>query len=298
MFTALDSLESILAAAARHGLVLTDTTLDTMGLDFLAVHGADADGNRWILRAPRRADVAEAATIEARTLAAVRDHLPVSVPEWRIAADVIAYPRLPGIPVVTLEASGPVWNGIDPAAPAPAFLAQLGALLAALQRVTGDVPARTIAEERAECARIVQRSRELLSPPDAIFARWQRWVDDDAMWPAYTALSHGDLHPGHMLLEDGALTGVLDWTEARVGDPGVDLAMMVRCFGRGATEAIHAGLVASGGRTWDRAIDHAVERAVMFPAAAADWAARKGNDAILEYARSSLESDIALAERA
>ena len=148
-----------------------------------------------------------------------------------------------------------------------------------------------ISEERADCARIVQRSRELLDPPVALLTRWQRWIEDDAMWPAHTALSHGDLHPGHLLLdESGAICGILDWTEARVGDPGIDLAMMFRCFGRDALDVIVDSFVANGATTWPRVIDHAIERAAVFPAAAADWAARTNNDAILAYAKSEMET--------
>jgi aminoglycoside phosphotransferase (APT) family kinase protein len=296
MFQPLESLEAIVAAAARHGLTLTDPVLDTMGLDFLAVHARDPDGTRWIVRAPRRAEVAAAASIEARVLAAVRGKLPVAVPDWRIASDVIAYPRLDGTPVVTLDTGEPVWNGIDPAAPAPAFLAAIGSTLAALQRI-GDpsLPARTISEERAECARVLERSRELIAPPPALLDRWQRWIDDDATWPAYVVLSHGDMHPGHLLLdENGALTGVLDWTEGRIGDPGIDLAMMHRCFGKPALEAIVDALVANGGTTWPRALEHATERVSFFPAQAADWAARANNEAILAYAKSEMERDIAV----
>jgi aminoglycoside phosphotransferase (APT) family kinase protein len=286
MFAVLDSLDSIVAAAARHGLVLHDPTLDTMGLDFLAVHARDADGVRWIVRAPRRADVAAGALVEARVLAAVRGRLPADVPDWRIAAEVIAYPRLPGTPVVTLDGGAPTWNGVDPAAPAPAFLAQLAALIAALQRVPHDgLRTRTIAEERAEATRIVERSVALIDPPAEILARWRRWIADDTLWPDFVALSHGDLHPGHMLLDEhGTLTGILDWTEGRVGDPGIDLAMMLRCFGRPALEAIAGGLE----RSWPRAVEHAIERAATFPASAADWADRTGNADILAYAKSEL----------
>lgn len=289
-FVPLASLEAILAAAARHGLALFDPTLDEMGLDFLAVHARDASGTRWIVRAPRRADVAAGAEREARTLAAAHGRLPVAVPDWRITGEVIAYARLPGTPVVTLADGAPTWNGIDPAAPAPGFLAALGALLAALQRVPhAGLVTRTIAQERAEIARVVDRSVTLLDPPAAVLARGRRWVADDSLWPAFVTLSHGDLHPGHLLLDDGgALTGVLDWTEARVGDPGIDLAMMHRCFGRPALEAIVAAMAAHGGATWPRAVAHAIERAATFPAAAADWADRTGNADVLAYAKSEL----------
>ena len=40
-------------------------------------------------------------------------------------------------------------------------------------------------------------------------------------------LVHGDLGPAHLLSQDGALTGVIDWTDARLGDPALDLAWVL-----------------------------------------------------------------------
>lgn len=298
-FQPLESTDSILAAAARCGLHLVEPTLDTSGLDFAVVHARDAEGLRWIVRAPRRPEVATTARREARVLAAVRARLgpssQVAVPDWRIVDDVIAYPRLPGTPLVTLDTGAPVWNFIDPAAPAPAFLEQVGALLATMQLVPRDeLPQRTIADERREVARINGRAAALLSPPAGVLARWERWAGEDALWPTHTALVHADLHPGHLLLDEQArICGVLDWTEAHVGDPANDFAMMHRCFGRSALEAIVAAFAAHGGVTWPGLVEHAIARADWFPAAAADWADRAGNAAILEMARTHLAQQLA-----
>lgn len=283
-FRPLESLEQLLAAAAREGLQLTADALDTMGLDFIVAHARDAAGVRWIVRSPRRADVVAAAAHEARVLAAVRDALPVAVPDWRVhAPDVIAYPRVAGTPAVTVERGAPTWNVIDPGAPSPVFLDSFAGALTALQQLApAGVRAQTIDEERAAVAHALDVARPLLDPPEALWARWQRWLHGDT-WPAHTALVHGDLHPGHMLLaDDGRLVGILDWTEARVTDPSVDLAMFHQCFGRAALEA----LVARAPITWP--LEHAIERAAAFPALAAEWAARTGNEGALAYARTQL----------
>ena len=39
-----------------------------------------------------------------------------------------------------------------------------------------------------------------------------------------TALVHGDLSGDHVLMADDAISGVIDWSDARVGDPALDLA--------------------------------------------------------------------------
>jgi aminoglycoside phosphotransferase (APT) family kinase protein len=38
-------------------------------------------------------------------------------------------------------------------------------------------------------------------------------------------LLHGDFWPGNLLWNDGELVGVLDWEEAEIGDPLVDVAV-------------------------------------------------------------------------
>ncbi len=37
------------------------------------------------------------------------------------------------------------------------------------------------------------------------------------------ALTHADLGPAHVLVSGGRISGVIDWTDARIGDPAVDL---------------------------------------------------------------------------
>lgn len=296
-FQALDSADDVLAAAARHGLALMapDAELDPIGLDFIVVHARDADGVWWVARSPRREDVVAAARREAAVLAVVRPRLPVAVPDWRIHADeLIAYPRLAGIPAVTLSGGTPTWNRLDPAAPSEVFLDGMADLLVALAAATpwaqaAGVRVLTTAEEHRELARALDLAADLLTPSRAVMDRWQRWIDDLDAWPVRRALTHGDLHPGHLLLDEGGrLTGVLDWTEAQVGDPTVDLAMMHRCFGRAILDDLAARCTRRDGGDWAALIPHAIERSAAFPAIAAAWAARTGTTSMLSYLREQL----------
>lgn len=290
------SVDDLFALAHRHGLSLRaeGARLDTSGLDFLALHADDPGGVRWIVRAPRRPDVIASAAAEATVLAIVHPRLPVAVPDWRVhTPELIAYPRLGGTPAVTIDTGAPVWNVIDPAAPSDVFLDSCADVLAALQAIPADVlpPALVDASldvARARLDRAAQLARDLIEPSAAMWARWQRFLAGDT-WPDHLALTHGDLHPGHMLLDDaGRITGVLDWTEARVTDPGVDLAMFAGCFGRAALERLVPRFERRGGRTWPRLVDHALERWAMFPALGAEWAHRTGNTGILQFARDQL----------
>jgi aminoglycoside phosphotransferase (APT) family kinase protein len=296
-FRSLETIDQLLAAARREGLVLgaDGALLDTMGLDFVVVHARDADGTPWIVRSPRRLDVVESSGREAAVLALVAPALaPVAVPSWRVhAADIIAYPRIGGTPAITIDNGTPTWHVIDPTGLSDAFLDSFARTLTALQAIDVDrasgVRIASIADERAAVTKTLDIARTLLAPKDAIWQRWQRWLTDDTMWPQHVALVHGDLHPGHMLLaDDGQLTGVLDWTEARVTDPSGDLAMFYMCFGRAGLDALVARLPALGFRTWPRMVEHAIERSAVFPALGAEWAARTGNEVILEQMRAQI----------
>lgn len=299
----IESVADLLEAARLHGLRLTTdrADFDRSGLDFLVVHARDEAGVPWIVRTPRRADVLESSRVEARVLNLVRPRLPVAAPDWRVfSSDVIAYPKLAGTPAVTVNESGYSWNIIDPKAPSDTFIDSMASALLALQSIGADeakaagVPVKTIAKVRETTRAAMEASREALSPPKTLWDRWTAWLEQSDSWPDYVALVHGDLHPGHMLLgEDGRLAGILDWTEAQVTDPSVDFAMFFGCFGRPALEALVARFEAAGGRTWPSLVDHAVERWVIFPALAAEWALRTGNETALAFARSSIEAQAA-----
>lgn len=300
-FEPLDSVGALLEAARREGLHLStsQTDLDRMGLDFLVVHATDEAGVPWIVRTPRRPAVVEAARVEARVLSLVRPRLPVAVPDWRVHTDrVIAYPRLDGVPAVTVDpAAGVRWNRLDPAAPSAAFIESVAEALAALQRVDAaeieraGVPVKSIDDARQRLAEAMDETRAVLAPPEALWARWHRWLDNDAVWPRHLALVHGDLHPGHMLLDEGGrLMGILDWTEAHLGDPSIDFALFVGAFGKAALDACITRFEAAGGRTWPGLAFHAGERWAAWPALGAKWGIDSGNEEVIEQARTMLDT--------
>lgn len=294
----LDTPEALLAAAARQGLILTTrrTALDGTGLDFLVLHAEDEAGTPWIVRAPRRAALLETARREARVLALVSEHLPVAVPDWRVfSEEIIAYPRLSGTPAVTLEDGAHRWNHLDPAHPSDVFLESFARALHALQAIppalveAAGIPRQDGAAARAAFREHVELTREALQPSEAMLTRWQRWLQNDALWPARVALVHGDLHPGHLLLDAGGhLQGILDWTEAKLTEPSVDLAMFFGCFGQAALERLAERLRALGTPLEPSLLEHARERWFAGAVTAAEWALRNGNEAALEYARQHL----------
>jgi GTPase len=296
-----ETAQDLLELARLHGLTLVTERddFDATGLDFLVVHAHDRRGRSWIVRTPRRADVCVAARTEARVLRLVSAHLPVAVPDWRIHAhDLIAYPRLEGQPVVTVDSNGEIsWNVVDPKQPGDAFLDSVARMLAALRRIDADearragVPVAPRDQARDDLARAMVRTRDVLEPTERTWNAWQRWLDDRDAWPTQLAITHGDLHPGHLLVDEtGRLVGVLDWTEAKLTDPTVDFAMMYGCFGEEATRELLHRFERAGGPTWPGLLEHAKQRWAISPVLGADWALRTANDIVLAQTRAQLRA--------
>ena len=58
----------------------------------------------------------------------------------------------------------------------------------------------------------------------AVLALWDRALSAPP-WPEPPLWIHGDLHPGNLLVSDGALAGVIDFGDLTGGDPATDLAV-------------------------------------------------------------------------
>ncbi len=57
------------------------------------------------------------------------------------------------------------------------------------------------------------------------------WLDERRPPPpARLSVCHGDFNPNNLLVEDGELRGVLDWTHATIADPALDVAYMLMAF--------------------------------------------------------------------
>lgn len=293
----ISTVEALLAAARRAGLAVTapeGADLDRSGLDFLVVHATDAAGVPWIVRTPRRPDVVVATRTEARVLQLVGPRLPVGVPDWRVHTDdVIAYPRLGGVPASTFGDGVVTWN-VDQTEPSDVFIDSVARAYAALAAISledvraAGVPEKPLDAMREAHARAIETTREALDPPAALVARWQAWLGSST-WPTQLGFVHGDLHPGHLLIDEaGELTGILDWTEGHAGDPSLDFAMFLGCFGRRALDRLLARFAHHGGTVFPHLAEHAAERWAFFPVLGAEWALRTHNEGIIEFARSQL----------
>ena len=290
----------IAAAAERHGIrLVSEPRLDEAGADFLVGQGEDGEGTAWVLRSPRRPDALERATVEERALRLVRARLPVAVPDWRVfAPELIAYPRLGGEPaaVVDLGAGGYVWR-FDETAPPESFVTTLAAALASLHAIEpgsaagAGLPVESPARVREQWAARMALAGEVIDVPPPVYARWQAWIGEDSFWPAHSVLIHGDLHPAHILVDgEHRVTGLLDWTEARVSDPATDFALLFATLGADSLRRLLDRYREAGGRSWPRMEEHIAEAWSAYPAVIARFVADSGETVHRELAQALVDA--------
>ncbi|MFI9010087.1 aminoglycoside phosphotransferase family protein [Actinosynnema sp. NPDC053489] len=165
---------------------------------------------RWVVRRPRRPDVVPQLRRETRLMPWLAPRLPLPVP----------------VPEVVSEEPFAVRHALVPGEPLthPAHGRELGSFLRALHDCPADeavrlgVPTRPPGDgpARFEAEVLPLLPAELHPAARALLAAGRRLTGD--------ALVHGDLGPEHVLTDGDALTGVIDFGDAHVGDPAIDLA--------------------------------------------------------------------------
>ncbi|MED1676579.1 macrolide 2'-phosphotransferase MphK [Bacillus subtilis] len=260
----------IVGLARSQGLTVhsENAQLNETGMDFQVVFAKDDTGMPWVLRKPRRSDVVERASAEGITLAFLSANLTADVPDWRIhTPELIAYPMLKGMPAagIDLEQKQYVWN-MDHQPPSDDFVRTLAGILAELhgtdQISAGQSGIEVIRPEdfRQMTADSMVDVKNKLGVSTTLWERWQKWIDDDAYWPGFSSLIHGDLHPPHILIDQNErVTGLLDWTEAKVADPAKDFVLYQTIFGEKETARLLEYYDQAGGRKWAKMQEHISE---------------------------------------
>ncbi|OZU87408.1 macrolide 2'-phosphotransferase [Virgibacillus indicus] len=293
------SSEQIIEKAKRHGLEVDHNSLkyNESGLDFQVVFATDVTGENWVLRFPRREDVLRRAKKEKDILDLVGNKIPVQAPEWTIfSSEIIAYKLLKGIPAGTIdpEVKAYVW-GIDEKNVPARFHETLGNAMAALHRIDHDEARKAgLSVLRPEDLKSSMRERmekvkSAFGVNEKLMNRWQEWLGNDELWPNQTALIHGDLHAGHILIDENAgVTGFIDWTEARVDDPGHDFVTHLATFGEDALKELIHEYEKAGGYVWPKMFEHINEISAAFPVAIAEFAMVSGLKEYEEMAKQML----------
>jgi aminoglycoside phosphotransferase (APT) family kinase protein len=192
--------------------------------------------DEWIVRYPRRPEVEQSLEREIALLPELAAMLPVAVPRFDLIARngvvCVAYRKLAGSPA-TARLTGHTAHDIG------RFLAALHGFPLDRARALS-VPSFDPAAWRAHfgvlCAGFRRRVFPLLRAEerkraDGIFAL----VEELEFNPV---LVHGDLGPEHILCRGGRVVAVIDWSDARVGDPALDLAWCLNSIGSGFADSV------------------------------------------------------------
>ncbi|TYS58594.1 phosphotransferase [Sutcliffiella horikoshii] len=293
--------EKVIEIAKDNGLdILADSlTYNESGLDFLVVFAEDAKGEEWVLRFPRREDVMASTNKEKLTLELIGTKLNVEAPNWKIYTDsLIAYKKLSGVPAATIdsEAQAYVWVLDEKNVPS-VFNETLAEALVSLHRIdhekarSAGLPVETPEDIRENMAKRMEKVKENFDVDPDLWQRWQNWLNDNSVWPKQTALVHGDLHAGHILIdEENKVTGFIDWTEAAVGDIAIDFVAHYRTFGEDVLKELIHHYEKAGGYVWPGMAQHVMELTAAYPIAIAEFALKSGLEEYMEMAKQVLES--------
>jgi len=202
----------------------------------------DVNGS-WIIRVPRRPEVRESLRLEAELLAPLAPELPVPVPLVTVFEDSESF-----------FAVHRKLQGRSLRSDVPVLARQLGGFLAALhssaagkaalpETSAGDwLDAQVAFAERCDAALALLASAERRQAQAMFEKHLSRTPHSDLV------LVHGDLGPTHILCSDERLTAVIDWSDARIGDPALDFAWPLHGPGEEFADTLLGAYVAQGGR--------------------------------------------------
>lgn len=211
---------------------------------------ASADG--WVLRFPRRADAEQLFEREGPILELARSVLPssVSVPEVRVVGPTVD--EFPYRVAVHRFIDGVNMDEVDPEL-RPELARTVGEALGAihstplsaardagLAELDRGEPGRTAWFEGGSEGLRALRGRDA-SLDEAI--EWAALLDDPLRkLDAPTRFIHHDVSPEHLLADPqtGRLCGIIDWTDAILGDPARDFVSLVTSGGWEFTDRVLA----------------------------------------------------------
>ena len=296
-------MKQVIEIAKKHNLILKEETMqfNESGLDFQVVFAQDESGIDWVLRLPRREDVMPRTKVEKQALDLVNQYVKYfQAPNWIIYTDeLIAYKKLDGVPAGTIDHNigNYVWE-IDINNVPPSFHMSLGRVLAELHSIPSDkatefgLIVQTPEEARKSMKQRMNDVKTKFGVGEKLWNRWQSWVNDDEMWPKKTGLIHGDVHAGHTMIDKEAnVTGLIDWTEAKVTDISNDFVFNYKAFGEEGLEALIIAYKEAGGYYWPKMKEHIIELVAAYPVSIAEFAIVSGVEEYVQMAKKALEID-------
>lgn len=187
----------------------------------------------WILRFPRRAEVAPWVRKEVSLLSVVEPALTVRVPKMELLGEpsarfpypFVGYRMLPGV-------TGDRMDNFDESALAATLGVELGKLhgipLSAFGKVELASPSWMLEDDLRDIARLAPAIEDVL--PGDLRPHWAPILDGLYVHPSPPhrplVLVHNDLSHEHLLFDlgSGDVTGIIDWADAEFGYPTQDMA--------------------------------------------------------------------------
>ncbi len=200
---------------------------------------------------------------EIALLRAICGYVPLPIPDPTYASDLHApvgrsftgYPLLPGEPL------GRATFAALSAEVRHAAAARLAAFLRALHAIPPDVLPQGVplADGRDQWAEMYAQVRRLLFPSmrpdarDAVRNHFAAFLNTPAHFIWHPVLRHGDFGSSNILYDSirETITGVIDFSEAALGDPAVDIAALTG-YGPAFREALYAAY--GEARAWEARI--------------------------------------------
>lgn len=289
------TLAALATAALPHIDIVATRAPAHEGGDFVVTGLLDSGGRQWVVRCPQHAAAGAALEAEVELLerlapAVDGGAIPFDVPRPAGFANLpeggraVVYPALRGEPI-----------DVAALAPGPHLAAALGRAIAAIHELPPAlVEAAGLPVYEAEAYRLrrlaeVDEAARTGFVPRILLERWEHALEDVALWRFQATPVHGDLASEHVLVADGRIQGIVDWSEARVGDPADDLAWLVASVSEPALESV---LEAYSLARTERSDHHLAARAALAAElAVARWllhGVRTGDDEVVADARQML----------
>jgi aminoglycoside phosphotransferase (APT) family kinase protein len=225
--------------------------------------------DEWAFRFPRREVVVAGTRREIDVLQLLAPALPVAIP----------------VPVLVGEFPWPFYGapflrGREAVqADAGAVAGDLGRALRALHDTELDAELPVDPLGRVDMTTRVQRTREQL-PEHAAGAEALLAEAESLPPPELAAVCHGDLHVRQLLVDDGRLSGIVDWVDLCRSDPAVDLSIAWSFLDAAARSAFFAeyGAIDRGREIRARVV------ALFLSGFLVEWARAENVPAVLETA--------------
>jgi aminoglycoside phosphotransferase (APT) family kinase protein len=215
-------------AALVHGLIAAQFP-QWAGLPVKRVPSAGTDnalyrvGEELVARLPRRERLAQAIAFEVEWMPRLAPLLPVAVPEVVAMGEPAERYPCPWALYRWLPGENPVVGELRDA---DGLALELGSFVRALRAVElADPPVAgrgvPLVERDAPTRQAIGELEGMVDAAAAT-ALWEQALGAPA-WDGPTRWMHGDLASFNLIVRDGRLAGVIDWSGAGVGDPAVDL---------------------------------------------------------------------------